>query len=484
MFLRVLGCIFVLSLMQTAAEARRVALVIGQNAYSGLQGLDNPARDAARMAQLLDKHGFEVIACDGKTPGCFDLDRSRLLDALGQLEQRSAGADLALVFFAGHGLASEEGNILAPVDAELNCSTGAVTNGVVVERIMAAASPARHKLLILDACRDNPVGEVCPDLKGKKLSFTRIEAGAMQGFLLVTSTQFGQQALDGPPGIHSPFATALFASLETNPSVYFEQVFNAVARAPYEAAQKQNGFLQIPGKVVGGEAPSDCLSGKGCVGDARMAALAVEDERLTKDAAGVRNILEREELARGKPYTAEERQTRVAELEATLARIGTSSDPLRQEGRRLITAGDVAGGQATRGEAIGADAKALAEIERAAAERRKAAAQSARDLAVLARGTDVIKAVSYYQRATRLDPADPQTWDAFARAALVDHVGDALLGQPVYLAGPVRHDDAVGGQHGVPDGGRHRARRVNEHELALVAALLQEGHVLGDIPHV
>src|SRR5262245_26803082 len=418
MFLRVLGCIFVLSLMQTAAEARRVALVIGQNAYSGLQGLDNPARDAARMAQLLDKHGFEVIACDGKTPGCFDLDRSRLLDALGQLEQRSAGADLALVFFAGHGLASEEGNILAPVDAELNCSTGAVTNGVVVERIMAAASPARHKLLILDACRDNPVGEVCPDLKGKKLSFTRIEAGAMQGFLLVTSTQFGQQALDGPPGIHSPFATALFASLETNPSVYFEQVFNEVARATYDAAQKQRGFLQIPGKVVGGEAPADCLAGKGCVGDGRMAALAVENEGLTKDAAGVRNLLIAEEQARGKPYTTEERQKRVAELEATLARIGTSTDPLRQEGRRRIGAGDVAGGQAKLDEALDADEKALTEIERAAAERRKAAAQSARDLAVLARGTDVIKAVSYYQRATRLDPADPQTWDALARVAL------------------------------------------------------------------
>ena len=84
---------------------------------------------------------------------------------------------------------SEEGNILAPVDAKLNCSNGAVTNGVVVERIMAATKPARHKLLILDACRDNPLDEVCPNLKGKKLSFTRIEVGAMRGSLLVTSTQ-------------------------------------------------------------------------------------------------------------------------------------------------------------------------------------------------------------------------------------------------------------------------------------------------------
>jgi tetratricopeptide (TPR) repeat protein len=436
MFLRIVSFVAVLALTQTAAHARRVALVIGQNAYSGgtaasvgLPALGNPARDAGRMAKLLEQHGFEVIACDGKTPGCFDLDRVRLLGALKRLEQRAAGADLALVFFAGHGLASEEGNILAPVDANLNCSTGAVTNGVVVERIIKATEPARHKLVIIDACRDNPVGDVCPNLKGKKLSFTRIEAGAMRGFLLVTSTQFGQQALDGPPGIHSPFATALFSSFEASPSVYFEQVFNEVARATYEAAQKQRGFLQIPGRVVGGEAPADCLAGKGCIGDARMAALAVENERLAADAAGVRNLLAAEEQARGKLYTIEERQKRVAELQQTLTSIGTSTDPMRQEAHRLIDQGNVVGGQAKLDQALEADEKALAQVERAAVERRKVAAQSARDLAVLARGTDIIKAVSYYRRATRLDPADTLTWNAFAYAALdAGRTADAKAG--------------------------------------------------------
>ena len=177
-------------------------------------------------------------------------------------------------------------------------------------------------------------------------------------------------------------------------------------------------FLQIPGKVVGGAAPADCLAGKGCVGDARMAALAVENERLTADAAGVRNLLSEEEKARGKPYTAEERAKRVAELEKTLASIGTSTDPLRQEARRLIDGGNVAGGQAKLDQALDADEKAIVEAERVAAEKRKAAAQSARDLAVLARGIDVVKAVVYYQRATRLDASDPGTWHDYARAAL------------------------------------------------------------------
>src|SRR5262249_19134888 len=150
---------------------------------------------------------------------------------------------------------------------------------------------------ILDACRDNPIGLVCPNLVGKKLSFTHIEPGAMQGLLLVTSTQFGQQALDGLAGAHSPFATALFAALEAYPRIYFEQVFNEVARTTYEGAQElEPGFLQIPGKVGGGAAPADCLAGKDCVGDDK---LAKDNERLTQDAAGVRNILEQEEKTRG-----------------------------------------------------------------------------------------------------------------------------------------------------------------------------------------
>ena len=83
---------------------------------------------------------------------------------LARLEQQAEGADLVLVFFAGHGMATEEGNILTPVNAKVNCATGAVTQGVVVERIMAATEPARMKPVILDECRDNPLGAVCPNL--------------------------------------------------------------------------------------------------------------------------------------------------------------------------------------------------------------------------------------------------------------------------------------------------------------------------------
>src|SRR5262245_60712587 len=80
MFPRILAFVSALILIAAPAEARRIALVVGQNSYPGgayatigLPTLHNPVRDALRMAELLTKHGFDVISCDGKTPGCHDL---------------------------------------------------------------------------------------------------------------------------------------------------------------------------------------------------------------------------------------------------------------------------------------------------------------------------------------------------------------------------------------------------------------------------
>jgi len=287
MLIRIVLSLLALALQVHAAEAKRVALVVGQNAYPGgrsatvgLSPLDNSRNDAAAVSALLERHGFEVLSCDGRRRGCFDLSRQALVTALDRLEKAADDADLALIYFAGHGMQSDEGNILAPTDARVDCRTGGVTNGVSVERLMQAVKTARGSILILDACRNNPIGDICPTLRGRKLSFTRIEPGDMRSFLLVTSTQFGQVAMDGPVGTHSHFAAALLKALEENPNVYFEQVMNEVARNTYANTPRYQGIGQIPGKVVGGEAPAACLSGKDCVGDARMAALATETARL------------------------------------------------------------------------------------------------------------------------------------------------------------------------------------------------------------
>jgi uncharacterized caspase-like protein len=113
------------------AEARRVALIVGQGAYPGgaaadkrLPALANPKTDARRLSGLLAGHGFEVISCDATAPGCFDLTSGGLALALAELAMRAKGADLAFVYFAGHGMATAEGNIIAPIDAEVDCATG------------------------------------------------------------------------------------------------------------------------------------------------------------------------------------------------------------------------------------------------------------------------------------------------------------------------------------------------------------------------
>ena len=461
MILRTFICAVALALMATGAQARRVALVIGQSAYPGstsvgateLRTLNNPRQDATRMARLLEQHGFEVIACDGTIFGCFDLDHRRLLDALTTLEQRAAGADLALLFFTGHGLASQEGNVLAPVDAKFDCSTGAVSNGVVLEHIMRATKPASHALVIIDASRDNPLGDACPNLKGKKLAFTRIRPGTMRSFLLVSSTQFGQQALDGPPGLHSPFALALFSTLAANPAIYFDQVMHEVARATHAAAQKQNGFFQIPTLVLGREAPANCLAGKDCIGDTRMAALAAENARLAADVPSVRQLLAIQEHTRGKPYTLEEFQKRAAELERTLAHIRVNTDPPGQGSSRQIDSTHGAGEHARSGDTLDADEMTLAEPAVTIAEPAskpdpdpdKAGRQ--RDLAgshdkvggVLVRQGSLPAALdehlASFAIAARLARSDPGNADRQRDLAIsLEKIGDALVEQGNLLA--------------------------------------------------
>ncbi len=226
----------------TPADARRVAVVIVQNAYGSdplggdpakgliavagqaagnasakvarLTTLANARLDAERLVGIFVKHGFEVISCDGGKPGCFDATHAPIQQALATLKQKAQGADTALAFFIGHGMASSGVNIVTPIDASLDCTTGTVANGIPVEALTAATETARQKLVILDACRDNQIPAACPGLKRRAQSFTRIEAGALQNFRPVTATQFGQQALDGLPGAHSPFAQSLFAALK------------------------------------------------------------------------------------------------------------------------------------------------------------------------------------------------------------------------------------------------------------------------------
>ncbi len=406
-----------------AAPEKRVALVIGNNAYTELNPLHNPRLDAERMARLLSERGFDTVSCDGKRPGCFDLTRDGLTAAIAKLAEKAKGADLAFVFYAGHGVGAPEGNMLAPVDADVDCERQQVARGVLVDEVLEALAGARQKIVVLDACRDNPMGKICPPATKAKLSFRDFKIPDAGNFLLVSSTKPGQTADDGLPGQHSPFARALFASLAETPNVHFHQVFDRVSKAVIEETSKGN-FTQIPEMLIRGGAPETCLAGEGCAADPHAAALTAELDALKRDRARdqelgetAKEYLAQLEKQRGKPFTEDERRRELASLKEATRSLAARNDNRGERALAKLSAGETSEAERLFQE----DLDAGAAEERAQAQRlleqRKKRAASARNIAALARWKDVAKAATYYKQAVDLDPDNAQTWDDYARVA-------------------------------------------------------------------
>jgi uncharacterized caspase-like protein len=130
---------------------RRVALVIGVSAYQHADPLPNPVNDAADMASALEATGFTVVEA-------YDPDYAAMQRALRDFGRELDKADVALVFFAGHGVQVDGHNYLLPVDAELNDDASAQREAVDMAQILALLATApRTSLVFLDACRNNPL---------------------------------------------------------------------------------------------------------------------------------------------------------------------------------------------------------------------------------------------------------------------------------------------------------------------------------------
>ena len=133
-----------------ASAAGRVALVVGNGTYAHIGRLPNPRNDAADMAGALRRLGFEVTTE-------LDADRAGLNEALRAFTRRSVGADVPLVFYAGHGTEMDGVNYLLPVDARLERDTDVRYETVTLDDVLAATTGTSLRLVILDACRDNPL---------------------------------------------------------------------------------------------------------------------------------------------------------------------------------------------------------------------------------------------------------------------------------------------------------------------------------------
>src|ERR1700682_1510902 len=146
-----LSVIGILASSNVAKADRRVAFVVGNGAYKNVQPLPNPPIDAKSMAGLLRNVGFEVV--EGT-----NLTRDKMTERLLESGKRAQGAEVAVFFYAGHGIAVNGTNYLLPVDAdlksEIDVKLGAAINvDLTLEQTMA---DAKVKLVFLDACRDNP----------------------------------------------------------------------------------------------------------------------------------------------------------------------------------------------------------------------------------------------------------------------------------------------------------------------------------------
>ena len=220
-----LGFLFAAGLFAEAhAAEQRVALVIGNGAYRSVPELRNSRNDADDISEQLKRLGFAVV--DGR-----DLDRSGMQTALSRFAQRLKGSDAGLVYYSGHGLQINGQNFLVPVDLKMDGGAFTPFELVKLDDVIEALSYTDGvRLLVLDACRDNPFANVLAQNKGSRGASTtrglaKIERS--QGMLIAYSTQSNAVAADGN-GRNSPFTDALVREMQV-PGLEVATVFRRVA---------------------------------------------------------------------------------------------------------------------------------------------------------------------------------------------------------------------------------------------------------------
>jgi uncharacterized caspase-like protein len=205
-----------------AAPSRRVALVIGNSAYQHVPALNNPVNDAGLIANALKTDGFDVTVAD-------NLDRDSLINTLKAFSARSDNADWAVVYFAGHGIEMAGIDYLIPVDAKLATDRDVKLESIAADDVMSAIDGAHElRVVILDACRDNPFAATMKRSTGVFRDIGRGLARIVpdQGSVIVYSARPGRIAADGV-GANSPFAAALANHL-TDPGVEVLKLFRLV----------------------------------------------------------------------------------------------------------------------------------------------------------------------------------------------------------------------------------------------------------------
>ena len=220
------------------AAGDRVALIVGNGGYTGLPQLPNPPADARLLGGALAAQGFDVVV--SIDTGLADLQRQ-----LAEFRDRAKDAQIALIYFSGHGIQVDGVNYLLPVNAAVRSPDDLEGVAVPLPDLLSAVEAATPRLgvVILDACRNNPLPA---SMLGDRARTLQPGAGlarmpAQRGMMIAYATAPGQVALDGPPGQNSFFAAALARYIET-PGLEIGLLFRKVS----ERVRDVTGGAQVP----------------------------------------------------------------------------------------------------------------------------------------------------------------------------------------------------------------------------------------------
>lgn len=189
-----------LLLNPAGAEARKVALIIGNGDYANTSRLANPANDIRIIAASARQAGFDDVTV------ASDLAVNDFQKAMRDFRTKADGAEVAMVYYAGHGIEAQGKNWLIPTDAQLKSDLDLPYEAINLDRMMEAVSGAQIRMVILDSCRNNPFGRSWRS--GTRAVLTGLAGVEADDVLVIFAAAPGQTAADGTSG-NSPFATSL-----------------------------------------------------------------------------------------------------------------------------------------------------------------------------------------------------------------------------------------------------------------------------------
>jgi tetratricopeptide (TPR) repeat protein len=229
-----------------ADPGTRVALVIGNGAYRKVPALTNPPRDAAAVAAGLRRSGFQTVIVQN------DLPKEALEAALREFARAAENSDWALVYYAGHGLEMSGVNYLVPIDAKLETDRDVAFEAVPLDHVLRAVEGAKKlRLVMLDACRDNPFASQMRRTTASRSIGRGLAAVEPQtGSLVVFAAKDGETALDGDTDANSPFVAAFLRELSV-PGIEIRKLFDLVRDDVLDATDnKQQPFTygSLPGR--------------------------------------------------------------------------------------------------------------------------------------------------------------------------------------------------------------------------------------------